>query len=63
MKIAREVDAADVYVDLDRKNPQAQWDQIKKDYPMGFDAVVEATGVESICTDAIVCLLNLSRFV
>lgn len=53
MDIARKVDAADVYIDLDRKDAKKQWDQIKVDYPYGFDAVVEATGVASIATDAI----------
>jgi len=53
MKIAREVDAADIYVDLDRKNPEAQWEQLKTDYPQGFDAVIEATGVESIADKAL----------
>ena len=60
MKIAREVDAADVYIDLDRKEAKAQWDQIKVDYPDGFDAVIEATGVESIANDAIVRLIIVS---
>lgn len=61
MKIAREVDAADVYIDLDRKDAQKQWDQIKVDYPDGFDAVIEATGVESIANDAIVRFSLSSR--
>ena len=39
-RIAREINAADVYIEIDRQDPQAQWDQIKKDYPYGFDAVV-----------------------
>ena len=51
--IARKVDAADVYIDLDRKDAKKQWDQIKVDYPYGFDAVCECTGVASIATDAI----------
>lgn len=38
--IAKQLDAADEYIELDRQNPGAQWDQIKKDYPYGFDIVV-----------------------
>lgn len=53
MKIAKELDAADEYIELDRQNAKAQWEQIKKDNPYGFDVVVEATGVESIINDAI----------
>jgi len=30
MDIARKLNAADVYIDLDRKSPEAQWEQIKK---------------------------------
>jgi threonine dehydrogenase-like Zn-dependent dehydrogenase len=41
------------YIDLDRKDAKAQWEQIKKDNPYGFDIVVEATGVESIVDDSI----------
>ncbi|KAG8967012.1 N-terminal acetyltransferase A complex catalytic subunit ard1 [Tulasnella sp. 419] len=53
MDIAKSIDAADVYIELDRKNPEAQWEQIKKDQPYGFDAVVEATGVESLIDKSI----------
>jgi len=53
MDIARQVKAADVYIDLDRKEADKQWAQIHEDYPYGFDAVVEATGVASIATRAI----------
>jgi D-arabinitol dehydrogenase (NADP+) len=38
--IARQLDAADEYVEIDREAPDAQWAQLKKDYPYGFDAVV-----------------------
>jgi D-arabinitol dehydrogenase (NADP+) len=30
MDLARQLDAADVYIDLDRHNPAAQWEQLKK---------------------------------
>ncbi|KZO98605.1 NADP+-dependent D-mannitol dehydrogenase [Calocera viscosa TUFC12733] len=53
MEIARQINAADEYIELDRKNPEAQWEQIKKDYPYGFDIVVEATGVEKLANEAI----------
>ncbi|KZT34459.1 GroES-like protein [Sistotremastrum suecicum HHB10207 ss-3] len=53
MKLAKELDAADEYVELDRENPQAQWDKLKQDYPHGFDVVVEATGVEKVANDAL----------
>lgn len=66
MDIARKVEAADTYIDLDRENAKEQWAQIKKDNPCewvfacktrlmedGFDVVVECTGVESIVNDAI----------
>lgn len=53
MEVARKVDAADVYVDLDRKSPKAQWDKLKQENPYGFDIVVEATGAVSILEDAI----------
>ncbi|KAK0192223.1 chaperonin 10-like protein [Armillaria mellea] len=52
-RIAKELGAADEYIELDRENPQAQWDKIKVDYPYGFDAVVEATGSEKVANDAI----------
>lgn len=53
MDIARKIDAADEYLDLDRKDAAQQWAQLKKDNPYGFDVVVEATGVESIVNDSI----------
>ena len=53
MDLARTLDAADEYIDLDRKNPEAQWEKLKKDNPYGFDIVVEATGSPKILEDAI----------
>lgn len=52
-QIAKDLDCADEYIELDREDPAAQWAQIKKDNPYGFDVVVEATGVESIVQDSI----------
>jgi len=53
MDIARKLDAADDYIELDRTNPGPQWEKLKTDNPYGFDIVVEATGVEKIANDAI----------
>lgn len=53
MDIARQVEAGDAYIDLDRANAADQWAQIKKENPHGFDVVAECTGVESIVNDAI----------
>jgi len=53
MDLARQLDAGDEYIELDRKNPGPQWDALKKANPYGFDVVVEATGVEKIANDAI----------
>ncbi|KDQ08768.1 hypothetical protein BOTBODRAFT_59130 [Botryobasidium botryosum FD-172 SS1] len=52
MDVARQLDAADEYIELHRENPEAQWDQLKKDHPYGFDVVVEATGVEKLAQTA-----------
>ncbi|KAF7349313.1 Zinc-binding dehydrogenase [Mycena sanguinolenta] len=52
-EIARKLDAADVYIEIDRNSPDAQWAQLKKDYPYGFDAVVEATGSEKVANESI----------
>jgi len=53
MNIAKDLEAGDEYIEFDRQNPRPQWDQIKVDYPFGFDVVIEATGVESIVEDSI----------
>jgi D-arabinitol dehydrogenase (NADP+) len=33
MDLARQLDAADAYIDLDRQNAKSQWEQIKKENP------------------------------
>lgn len=43
MKLAKELEAADEYIELDRENPQSQWDKLKQDYPHGFDVVVSTS--------------------
>jgi len=53
LDIARQIEAADAYIDLDRNDAKAQWAQIKKDNPYGFDVVAECTGVEEIVNDSI----------
>ncbi|KAI0683767.1 chaperonin 10-like protein [Cytidiella melzeri] len=53
MDIAQQLNAGDDYIELDRQNPDAQWEQLKKDNPYGFDVVVEATGVEKIAQNSI----------
>ncbi|EIM82067.1 NADP+-dependent D-mannitol dehydrogenase [Stereum hirsutum FP-91666 SS1] len=53
MDIAKQINAADEYIELDRQNPEAQWEQLKKDNPYGFDVVVEATGVEKLANESI----------
>ena len=53
MELARRLDAADEYIELDRQNPGPQWAKLKEDNPYGFDVVVEATGVEKLANEAI----------
>ena len=53
MELAKKLDAADVYVELSRKEPEAQFQKLKAENPYGFDIVVEATGSVKILEDAI----------
>lgn len=53
MELAKQLDAADTYIELSRSDPSAQFEQIKRDNPHGFDIVVEATGSPKILEDAI----------
>lgn len=41
--LAKQLDAGHKYVELDRENPDAQWEQLKKEHPYGFDVVVSYT--------------------
>jgi D-arabinitol dehydrogenase (NADP+) len=52
-QIAKELGAADEYIELDRNDPAAQWEKIRADNPCGFDVVVEATGNEKVANDSI----------
>jgi D-arabinitol dehydrogenase (NADP+) len=53
MDLAKSLDAGDVYVELSRKDPSAQFEKLKAENPYGFDIVVEATGSVKILEDAI----------
>ena len=53
MDLAKQLNAADEYIELDRQNPEAQWQKLKDDNPYGFDIVVEATGVEKLANESI----------
>jgi D-arabinitol dehydrogenase (NADP+) len=53
MDIAKQLDAADEYIELDRQDPGPQWAKLKEDNPYGFDVVVEATGVEKLANESI----------
>ncbi|TFK71907.1 GroES-like protein [Pluteus cervinus] len=48
METAKRLNTGDAYIELDRENPSAQWEQLKQDFPKGFDVVVEATGNEKV---------------
>jgi D-arabinitol dehydrogenase (NADP+) len=41
-QVAQELQAGDEYIELDRQNPEAQWEKLKKDNPYGFDVVVSS---------------------
>jgi len=53
MDIAKQLEAGDEYIELDRQNPDPQWAKLKADNPYGFDIVVEATGVEKLANESI----------
>ena len=44
MDLAKQLDTGTEYIELDRENPQAQWEQLKQENPYGFDVVV-STGL------------------
>ncbi|KAF9069457.1 NADP+-dependent D-mannitol dehydrogenase [Rhodocollybia butyracea] len=53
--LARKLGVADDYIEIDRESQdqESQWASIKKNYPHGFDAVIEATGSEKIANQSI----------
>lgn len=53
MDLAKKLNAADEYIELDRAAPGKQWAALKQQYPHGFDVVVEATGSHHILEKAI----------
>jgi D-arabinitol dehydrogenase (NADP+) len=53
MDLARKLDCADEYVELDRVDPSGQWRELKERYPYGFDTVVEASGSYAVLERAI----------
>ena len=53
MNLAQDLGAGDKYVPLSRSDSSAQFEQIKKENPYGFDIVIEATGSVRILEDAI----------
>ncbi|KAG8894840.1 N-terminal acetyltransferase A complex catalytic subunit ard1 [Tulasnella sp. 417] len=53
LDLAKKLEAADEYIALDRANSVAQLEELKKQNPYGFDAVVEATGNETIANESI----------
>ncbi len=53
MELARKLDCADEYVDLDRNDSSKQWADLKTRYPYGFDVVVEASGSPAVLEKAI----------
>ena len=42
MDLAKQLDAGTEYIELERENPQSQWEQLKQANPYGFDVVVSA---------------------
>lgn len=53
MELAKKLDCADEYIDLDRGDPHPQWEELKSRYPYGFDVVVEASGNHKVLEKAI----------
>ena len=53
MDLAKKLNAADQYVELDRENPGQQWQTLQAQFPHGFDVVIEATGSHSVLEMAI----------
>lgn len=53
MDLAKKLNCADEYVELDRKDASEQWTALKAKYPYGFDVVVEASGSHKVLEKAI----------
>ncbi len=39
VELAKQLEAGDEYLELDRENPSAQWEELKQKNPYGFDVV------------------------
>jgi D-arabinitol dehydrogenase (NADP+) len=53
MDLAKKLNCADEYVELDRQDPSQQWADLKARYAFGFDVVVEASGSHEVLEKAI----------
>ncbi|KAF9889655.1 hypothetical protein FE257_007163 [Aspergillus nanangensis] len=53
MELAKKLNAAHQYVELDRQNPQQQWQLLHVQFPHGFDVVIVATGSHLVLEMAI----------
>ncbi|KAG2003320.1 zinc-binding dehydrogenase [Coprinopsis cinerea AmutBmut pab1-1] len=52
-QIAKDMNLADEYFELDRVDASAQFQELKRRHPRGFDVVIEATGSERVANNAI----------
>ena len=50
---ARNIGAADVYFEMNGKSPEGNLLALQKSHPIGFDVVIEATGVTSVLESSI----------
>lgn len=48
-QIARQLEAGDEYVELDRQDPGPQWEKLKQDNQYGFDVVVSGR-ISAVCS-------------
>lgn len=53
INLAKDLDAADEYIPLSRKDSAPQFEKIRAENPYGFDIVVEATGSVDVLEDSI----------
>ncbi|KAI3602900.1 zinc-containing alcohol [Moniliophthora roreri] len=53
MDVAKQVNAADKYLELNRHNLEEQWKKFKEDNPFGFNVVVEASGSARLLVDSV----------
>lgn len=53
MELAKKLDCGEEYVELDRNNPEPQWEELKEKHPHGFDYVIEASGSHKVAEKAI----------